>query len=45
VAVIGKRQVPYHRHLKSSSPQKPLDDMEMKAGIFPGKVIIVAGGK
>jgi len=36
---------PYLRHLKSSSPQMPVQDNETKAGIFPGKVIIVAGGK
>ena len=35
----------YADHLKSSSPQIPVQDNETKAGIFPGKVIIVATGK
>ena len=33
------------RHLKLSSPQMPMPDNEMKAGILPGKVIIVENGK
>jgi hypothetical protein len=31
--------------MKSSSPQKPAQDMEIKAGIIPGEEIIVEGGK
>jgi len=31
--------------MKSSSPQKPVQDMEIKAGIIPGEGIIVEGGK
>jgi hypothetical protein len=34
-----------YRPLKSSPPQMLAQGKEMKAGIFPGKVIIVAGGK
>ena len=37
--------LPYPRHLKSSSPQMPVQDNDMKAGIFPGEVIIVVCGK
>ena len=36
---------PDHRHLKSSSPQVPVPDNNIKAGIFPGEVIIVENGK
>ena len=36
---------PYHGNLKSSPPQMPAQDNEKKAGIFPGKVIIVEAGK
>jgi hypothetical protein len=32
---------PYPPHLKSSSPQKPVQDMEIKPGIFPGGRIII----
>ena len=39
----GNLAFPYRRHLKSSSPQMPVQDNETKAGIFPGKVIIVSG--
>jgi hypothetical protein len=35
----GNLAFPYHRHLKSSSPQMPMRDIEMKAGIFTGEVI------
>jgi hypothetical protein len=35
----------YRRYLKSPSPQKPAQDMEIKAGIFPGEAIIVEDGK
>jgi hypothetical protein len=41
----GNLPFPYQRHLKSASPQVLAPDNEMKAGIFRGKVIIVAGGK
>ena len=34
-----------HHHLKSFSPQMAVPDNETKAGIFPGKVIIVDHGK
>ena len=36
---------PYHRHLKSSSPQMPVQDNEIIAGNFLGMVISVIGGK
>lgn len=35
----------YRRNLKSSSPQIPMQDNEMKTGIFQGKVVIVGHGK
>jgi hypothetical protein len=41
----GNLASPFSRHLKSSSPQMTVQDNEMKAGIFPIIVIIVAGGK
>jgi hypothetical protein len=41
----GNLAFPYHRHLKSSSPQVAAQDNEIKAGIFPGKVIIGEHGK
>jgi len=41
----GNHPFPDHRHLKSSSPQRRVQDNETKAGIFPGKVIIVESGK
>jgi hypothetical protein len=41
----GNLAFPFHRHLKSSSPQMPTQDSETKAGIFPGEVIIVDCGK
>ena len=41
----GNPAFPCHRHPKSSFPQMPVRDIDMKAGIFPGVVIIVAGGK
>jgi hypothetical protein len=40
-----KKETLYCKHLKSSSPQVPVQDNETKAGILPGKVIIVASGK
>jgi hypothetical protein len=41
----GNLAFPYPGHLKSSSPQRPMPDKEMIAGIFSGKVIIVEAGK
>jgi hypothetical protein len=35
----------YSKKLKSSSPQVPLEDMEMIAGIFPGEGINEGSGK
>jgi hypothetical protein len=40
-----EKETLYRSYLKSSSPQMPMEDIEMIAIIFPGKVIIVAGGK
>ena len=34
-----EKETLYRKHLKSSSPQVPVPDNEMKSGIFPGKVI------
>ena len=39
--LTGNLAFPYPRHLKSSSPQMPVQDNETKGGNFPGKVIIV----
>jgi hypothetical protein len=43
--LAGNLAFPDHRHLKSYSPQVPAQDNEKKAGIFPGKVLIVGHGK
>jgi len=43
--LAGTHPFPYPRHLKSSSPQRPMQDNETKGGIFPGKVVIVDNGK
>ena len=37
----GSQAFPYHCHLKSAPPQMPVPDMDIKGGIFSGKVIIV----
>ena len=39
------RSIHNYHHLEFSSPQMPVQDNEMKAGIFPGKAIIVEAGK
>jgi hypothetical protein len=41
----GNLAFPYHRHLKSSSPQMPVQDYNIIPAVFAGSVISAGFGK